>query len=84
MRVPICVLVLGIIQVILKSSAAERSTSLFHDIKLKYTEIYYYFAEHKSGNRFNEYYLKTDFLSLLAMCFLVHLLLHFESLPLST
>lgn len=69
MRVPICVLVLGIRQFILKSSAAENSTSLFYYIKLKYTEIYYYFAEHKSRNRFNIHYLRTDFLSLLAMCF---------------
>ena len=68
-RAPIGVLLFGIMQFILKSSASESSTSLFHYIKMKYTEIYYYFTEHKSGNRFNIHYLRTDISSPLAMCF---------------
>lgn len=43
-RAPIGVLLFGIMQFILKSSASESSTSLFHYIKMKYTEIYYYFT----------------------------------------
>lgn len=71
MRVSICVLVLGILQCILKSSASESSTHiiLFHYIKMKYAEIYYYFTERQSGNRFNIHYLRTDISSPLAMCF---------------
>lgn len=69
MRTRICVLVLGIMRFILKSSASESSTSVFHYIKGKYTEIYYYFTEHKSGNRLNIHYRRTDISSPSAMCF---------------
>lgn len=69
MRTLIYLLVLGIMRFVLKSSVSESSTSLFHYIKMKYTEIYYYFTEHKSGNRFNIHYLRSDISSPLAMCF---------------